>query len=96
MYSRSDEVGDSKYLNVDWAVNYWLQHGMPRNKLVLGMPTYGRGFILDRSEDVNRLGADASSGGYAGPVNFFINFIGYLKLLFNVCQKIFSPCIYQL
>ncbi len=69
MYSRSDEVGSSKFLNVDWAVNYWLRHGMPRNKLILGMPTYGRGFILENSSDVKKLGSKAISPSNSGKVN---------------------------
>ena len=31
----------------EWSVNYWISKGADRNKLILGMPLYGRGFLLD-------------------------------------------------
>ena len=38
----SDEVGFTGTLNIEWSVNYWLKGGLPSNKLVVGIPTYGR------------------------------------------------------
>lgn len=49
MYARSNEVGVASYLNVDWAVNFWLAKGFPKEKFVLGLPTYGRPFKLKNS-----------------------------------------------
>ncbi|CAF1153768.1 unnamed protein product, partial [Brachionus calyciflorus] len=55
LYSRRSEIGDASYLNVDWAVNYWLQRGFPKEKFVLGLATYGRPFKL-KSPSLNEPG----------------------------------------
>jgi chitinase len=38
--------GESFYFNTDFAVNYWIDLGADPSKLILGMPLYGRGFLL--------------------------------------------------
>lgn len=39
---RHDEIGYFSTLNIEWATQYWLQKGMPKEKLMVGIPTYGR------------------------------------------------------
>jgi chitinase len=46
-------------------VNYWVQRGAERSKLVLGVPMYGRSFQLSQPGN-NNLGAPASGPGNAG------------------------------
>ncbi|PVD39531.1 hypothetical protein C0Q70_02165 [Pomacea canaliculata] len=46
LFPRSDETGDDRYLNVDFAVNYWVQLGAPKEKLNVGLSTYWRTFTL--------------------------------------------------
>ncbi|XP_045599057.2 acidic mammalian chitinase [Procambarus clarkii] len=36
-------------LNIQWSANYWVKKGMPKEKLVVGVPTYGRTWKLLRS-----------------------------------------------
>jgi len=67
LYGRKEETGDARYLNVDWAVKYWLSKGLSRDKLVLGLPAYGRTFILEDNSK-NQLGHPAKCGGNAGKV----------------------------
>ena len=48
-------VGDK--LTLPFAIWYWMNNGMPTNKIVLGLATYGRAFGLANPEE-NGLGAD--------------------------------------
>ncbi|XP_076797324.1 chitotriosidase-1 isoform X2 [Arvicanthis niloticus] len=66
LYKRQGESGIAAEQNVDAAVNLWLQKGTPANKLILGMPTYGRSFTLASSSD-NKVGAPATGPGAPGP-----------------------------
>lgn len=42
LYSRSDEWNMFSTVNLNWTAFYWIQLGMPREKLVIGLPTYGQ------------------------------------------------------
>lgn len=55
MYVRGDETGDQRNLNVNWVVNYWINLGCERSKLMLGLGTYGRAFRLTNANN-NGLG----------------------------------------
>ncbi|XP_074176115.1 chitotriosidase-1 [Rhinolophus sinicus] len=66
LYKRQGESGAAAELNVDSAVQLWLQKGTPANKLILGMPTYGRSFTLASSLDTG-VGAPATGPGAPGP-----------------------------
>ena len=46
-------------------MNYWVQRGADRSKLVLGVPMYGRSFQLSQPGN-NNLGAAISGAGTAG------------------------------
>ncbi|XP_031992439.1 chitotriosidase-1 isoform X2 [Hylobates moloch] len=66
LYKRQEDSGAAASLNVDAAVQLWLQKGTPASKLILGMPTYGRSFTLASSSDT-RVGAPATGSGTPGP-----------------------------
>lgn len=51
--------------NVNDSVNYWLSQGAARQKIVLGIPTFGRTYTL-RNQSNNGVGAAASRPGQAG------------------------------
>ncbi|CAG0925197.1 unnamed protein product, partial [Notodromas monacha] len=65
LYAPSSDSEWRKQLCVTHAADMWVRLGAPRDKLVIGMPTYGRSFQL--SEKANyHVNAPASGGGNAG------------------------------
>ncbi|KAG5676611.1 hypothetical protein PVAND_006432 [Polypedilum vanderplanki] len=52
-----------KSLNVDACVGYWISQGVPKDKLVVGVPLYGRSYTLVNS---NNNGVAAPATGQAG------------------------------
>lgn len=68
---------------VDAALKYWLTQGCPPEKLVLGLPLYGRTFTLT-DNNVNGVGAPASGAGLAGQYTATNGFIGYNEF----CNKL--------
>ncbi|GIY59439.1 chitotriosidase-1 [Caerostris darwini] len=82
MYARPNENDEQKTLNVDYAVRYWLNKGCPADKLILGMPLYGRSFTL---KDAKNSGFEApASKGNAGEYTGEKGFLGYHE----ICKKL--------
>lgn len=66
LYAGPQDVTESqKMLNVDATVQYWLAHGCPKDKLILGITNYGRSFTL-ADERNTAVGAPASGVGTHG------------------------------
>jgi len=60
---------NTKRLNIDWTINYYLSLGAPAHKLIVGVPTYGRSYTLSRP-----LGGDSgTSGSTSGPFSSAIS-----------------------
>ncbi|XP_011688020.1 PREDICTED: chitinase-3-like protein 1 [Wasmannia auropunctata] len=79
LYPRKDESGNDLKLNVDASVRYWLDNGCPPEKLILGVPFYGRAFTLaDKSK--NGLGAPTTGPASAGPYTREAGFYGYNEI----------------
>lgn len=78
---RSDLIAD--YLQ-NYSINYWITKGAPRNKILLGIPFFGRSFTLAKN-DRFRLGSPTISKGRPGP---FIQEPG--SLAYHEVIKIFS------
>ncbi|ELU14955.1 hypothetical protein CAPTEDRAFT_184847 [Capitella teleta] len=77
--ARSDQEEEDVYLNVEWAANYWVSQGCPKNKFIIGVPTYGRAFSLsDPSE--NGFGAPAKGAAPAGSYTREAGFYGYYEI----------------
>jgi chitinase len=67
LFGRSEEQGNQTYLNVHFATNYWLSNGTPKEKLILGLSTYGRSFKLVDSARTS-IGSPSTSDVSPGPV----------------------------
>ncbi|XP_068184124.1 acidic mammalian chitinase-like [Antennarius striatus] len=65
MYRSSFDYGDHIHFNVDFAMKYWRDQGAPSEKLLIGVPAYGRTFRL--STTANYVGAPANGPASAGP-----------------------------
>lgn len=63
-----------QFLSQAFAVDYWLRKGTPKEKLILGLATYGRSFKL---QDENNFGVGAPATG-AGPQGKYVTEDGFL------------------
>uniref|UniRef100_A0A8C4L789 Chitinase-3-like protein 1 n=1 Tax=Equus asinus TaxID=9793 RepID=A0A8C4L789_EQUAS len=70
--------GMSSHYNVEYAVGYWLNKGMPAEKMVMGIPMYGWSFTLASAETA--LGAPATGPGAAGPITKSSGFLAYYEI----------------
>jgi chitinase len=53
LYKRDDEHDLlSFYFNVNYTVNYWLELGIDKKKMVMGLPFYGRAWTLQSADKV--------------------------------------------
>ncbi|GIX80513.1 chitotriosidase-1 [Caerostris extrusa] len=91
LYERPEESEGDKILNVDYAIKYWEKMGAPKNKIILGMGTYGRSFTLANPSD-NKLGAATTGPGSAGPMTKEPGMLGYNELcLDKEWTEVFVP-----
>nr|CAD7445392.1 unnamed protein product [Timema bartmani] len=89
LYAPSTDSEWRKQLSVDHAANMWVKMGAPKDKLVIGMPTYGRTFTLSNPE-VFRVNAPASGGGKAGDYTKEGGFLAY----YEVCDMLRNGASY--
>ena len=69
----------SFYLLKNWAVNYWIEQGMPKVKISMGLATYGRTFKLVNNSDTG-IGAPSSGPGDAGNYTRESGFLAYYEV----------------
>jgi len=64
-------------------IQNWMNRGLSASKLVIGMPTYGRGFTLTDSAQTTP-GSPASGSSSAGPYTSETGLLAY----YEICEKI--------
>ncbi|CAF4689793.1 unnamed protein product, partial [Rotaria sp. Silwood2] len=79
LYEHPQEDQYQITLNQNWSINYWIKQGMPKEKITMGLATYGRTFkLLNNSDRGNRL---LSSGpGEPGKYTKEYGFIAYYEV----------------
>lgn len=66
-------------LNVQAGVGQWLHNGCPSSKLILGVPLFGRSYLLSSPEE-NSLGAPTIGAGAAGELTNEPGYLGYCEI----------------
>ena len=84
LYYHTDD--DYEYFNSNFTMNYWVERGADKKKLVMGMPMYGQAFTLASSTAGQGLNAPAPSRGQAGEFTRAAGFLAY----YEICQKVRS------
>lgn len=69
-------------LNVEFTIEHLLALGAPSNKIVMGLPFYGRTFVTESKQA--RIGDDSDDKGFAGPSTNENGFMGYNE----VCEAL--------
>ncbi|CAK9822299.1 Acidic mammalian chitinase [Anthophora retusa] len=69
LFPRAAESGYLSTLNINFSAQYWLSKGMPREKLIIGIPTYGHSYELDNPSNHGLL-APANGFGKLGHAGF--------------------------
>jgi len=87
LYARQAEVGtERELLNLDFAANYWVAGGCPKEKLILGLGTYGRCFTLTSAAN-NGMGAPVKGACTAGTYTREAGFLSY----YEICELLNQP-----
>ncbi|XP_071452321.1 chitinase-3-like protein 1 [Hetaerina americana] len=85
LYARSSETGFASYLNDHASIQHWIERGVPRQKLILGVPSYGRTWTL-MSMSNSGVGAPARGAGNPGGFTSEAGMIGYNELCLAIKQ----------
>ncbi|KAF7989656.1 hypothetical protein HCN44_008330 [Aphidius gifuensis] len=89
LYSSSLDSEWQKQLSVDNAAAMWVRLGAPKEKMIIGMPTYGRSFTLSNPDNF-RVHAPASGGGKAGEYTKESGFLAY----YEICEMLQNGAAY--
>jgi len=83
IYRREEEEPEDHpgwYFNVFDSISVYLDAGVPKEKIVMGMPLYGRGFVLNDTEE-NGLYCGAHAGIPSGPYTRQDGIWGYQEIM---------------
>lgn len=84
--SRPNEYGNNLFLNVEYTIEYLMKKGAKPEKTVLGVPFYGRSFLLT-DPNKNNMGDTARSTSFAGPLTREAGFLGYNEICMELSNK---------
>ncbi|XP_043572528.1 acidic mammalian chitinase-like, partial [Chiloscyllium plagiosum] len=78
LYRGSADKGAYANSNVNYAAKYWIQNGLPANKMIIGFPTFGRTFTLKSSNA--SVGSAAIGPGPPGNYTKEAGFLAYYEI----------------
>merc|ERR1719193_339539 len=86
LYARPWDANAEEQLNADFTLKHLMKLGAPAEKLVLGIPTYGRGFSVQANSDM-KPPLPANGGSTAGPITAEKGYLGYQEICVNIKDK---------
>ncbi|CAG0887236.1 unnamed protein product [Cyprideis torosa] len=89
LFAPSSDSEWRKQLSVSAAAEMWVRKGAPKDKLVIGMPTYGRSFTLANAASYH-VNVPTTGGGEAGEYTREAGFLAY----YEVCEKLLKGAKY--
>ncbi|KAB0794995.1 hypothetical protein PPYR_11834 [Photinus pyralis] len=84
MYAHPED--EDVTFNTNFSVNYWINQGADRKKLVMGLPLYGQSFSLADNSN-HGLNAPTYGGGEAGEETRARGFLSYYEICTNIIKK---------
>ncbi|XP_037807480.1 probable chitinase 10 [Lucilia sericata] len=81
-----DHPEGTEGFNANFSINYWLQKGADRSKLIMGMPMYGQSFSLAEAKN-HDLNAPTYGGGEAGEATRARGFLSYYEICSYIRNK---------
>jgi len=86
LYARPWDANSPEQLNADFTIKLLMKLGAPAKKLVLGIPTYGRGFSVQANSNM-KPPLPANGGSTAGPITREAGYLGYQEICLNIKEK---------
>ncbi|CAG2180578.1 unnamed protein product, partial [Oppiella nova] len=89
LFSMSSETEWRKQLSLEFGVKMWERMGAPKDKIVVGLATYGRSFTLTNPSN-NGMNAPTSGGGKAGEFSRESGFLAF----YEICEMMKNGATY--
>lgn len=70
------------FFNQDYSIKFYLNEGADRNKLVLGIPTYGRSYTL-LNDEATEIGSPSDGPGAQGDATREKGYLAYYEVYFR-------------
>lgn len=87
LYPRMVETGYLTSLNVNFSAHYWISKGMPREKIVIGIPSYGHTYKL---YNIANHGIQAPARGFGDKgKNGFVSYPEVCQFLADGAVRVF-------